>query len=287
MTKPTENQDVEQQRIATQEALDAQAAFEDAGDHIGASVAAGDAGENARPVERPKYTRDEIRALVRENARRQRVRGEEEFARVYPNTMVVSVPISLGDRNIASSALRFLGAFDRVIHLLNTFGHRYMKPGEINALRESIHVLVSVYADEARQVLEQGRELVTKGRDGFSGLWLEPTWTTKTMDRVFNVKARDTMPLVVALHTWDAAILEFSTLNFNGLGGDDQINALRERERKLFTQLNKLSRGIYDGLQRRNDEQLDRAKEATGETAASGEDDSGAGAQSATDDASA
>lgn len=230
----------------------AESAIDEAAAYANAAQAAGDAGEDAKPIERRELTLDERRELSRKIAKRQRKLGEDEFARLYPGTIVIQRQIVVADPAIASSANRFLPFVDRTLYLLNRFGNRYHTQAEVDAIRESIRALVDTYCNEAEAALSQGRELSEKAQENTMD-WLTPTYTSNTLEKAFGVKARDTIKLILAMESWDKAILEFAALEFNDTASIGQIDTMRQRERRLFMGINRMCLRTIGGFSKRRD----------------------------------
>lgn len=239
---------------ADAEAAAADAAIDEAVEYANASISAGDSGQDIKPIERAQLSREERAALSRKIARRQRDLGIRELERAYPGTIVVPAGIAIGDPNIASSAQRFLGLTDRTLYLLNRFGSRFMGAVEVAKVNEIMEGLIQKYVDEARDSLSQGRLLTERAKVANANngdQWFEPQYTSKTLDISFGVKTRPALAIVRALQQWDAAIVEFAALDFNGEGDVDQIDSLRQRERRLFSDINRLCLRTIANVSRR------------------------------------
>lgn len=241
---PTSNPD--QQFVAAEQAIEEAAAY------ANASQAAGDAGEDAKPVQRTELSPEQRRELARKTAKRQRKIGDEELARVYPGTIVIQRSIVVSDPHLASSASRFLGLVDRTLYLVNRYGLRYHTQAEINTIRDTIRAAVDAYSSEAQAAVEQGQQLAQQAKAKIAE-WLEPSYTSPTLEVNFGVKARDTISLIRALETWDKAILEFAGLEFNDTASIGQIDTLRQRERRLFMILSRLCLRTIGGFSKRRD----------------------------------
>lgn len=259
---------------ADAEAAAADAAINEAVDYANASISAGDTGNDIRPIERAQLSREERAALSRKIARRQRDLGIRELERAYPGTIVVPASIAIGDPNIASSAQRFLGLADRTIYLLNRFGSRFMGAVEVAKVNEIMEGLIQKYVEEARDSLSQGRLLTERAKVASANngdQWFEPQYTSKTLDISFGVKTRPALAIVRALQQWDAAIVEFAALDFNGEGDVDQIDSLRQRERRLFSDINRLCLRSIQNVSRRRQQMARPVAKADGEAVGASE----------------
>lgn len=236
--------------LADKEHAAAEQAISDAEKYANAAQQAGDAGEDAKPIQRTELTSEQRRELARKTAKRQRNLGQEELSRVYQGAIVVQRRIVVADPNIASSAIRFLGLVDRTYYLLNRFGLRYHTQSEVDVIRETLRSAVNAYCEEADSVMAQARELTHQAQQNTMD-WLSPRYTSNTLEMDFDVKARDTMSLVRSLEVWDKAILEFAALEFNDTASIGQIDTMRQRERRLFMTVSKLCLRTIGGFSKR------------------------------------
>ncbi|WP_234265162.1 hypothetical protein [Hydrogenophaga sp. NFH-34] len=249
------------------EAVAAHAAITEAVEFANASISAGEAGD-AKPIERKQLTREERQAMSRKIARRQRELGTRELERKYPNTIVVPAGIAIGDPNIASSAVRFLGLTDRTLHLLHRYGQRFMGATEVAKVHESMDNAIRKYVEEASQALSLGRSLTEKAKLASANSgdpWFAPEYTSTTLEVTFGVKTRQALNLVRALQQWDLAIVEFAALDFNGEGDIDQIDTLRQNERRLFGDISRLCLRVIQSVNRRSQAMARPAPKEEGE----------------------
>lgn len=234
------------------EHMAAESAIAEAVQFANNAQAAGDAGPDARPVERKELSTEERRELARKTAKKQSKLGLAELERIYPSTIVIPRHVAISDTNIASSAQRFLGLVDRTLYTLNRYGTYYHTQSEVDKIREVLRELIDTYTNEADAAVTQAKLLADKAKEEAVD-WLEPAYTTSTLDVEFGVKARDTLRVITGLETWDRAILGFAALEFNDTASIGQIDTMRQRERRLFMAISRMCLRTIGGLSKRRD----------------------------------
>jgi hypothetical protein len=250
---------------------EADAALEEATQYANQARDAGDAGPDAKGVERRSLTAEERRELARKTAKKQSQLGLAELTKVYKSTIVIMQKIAVSDTNIASSAQRFLGLVDRTFYLLNRYGNLYQTQAEVDKVREILRDLVDTYCHEGAAAVAQAKLLADEAKLKVVD-WLEPTYTTKTLDVEFGVKSSDTVRLIKGVQVWDQAILDFAALEFNDTASIGQIDTMRQRERRLFMALNIMCLRTIGGIsKRRNRMAQAKAKPSKNEGDATGD----------------
>jgi hypothetical protein len=239
--------------------------IDEAVDFVNAGLTLGDPGQPIGPTEKKTYTKEERRAMNSAIAKRQKKLGDEELRKQYAGVIVIPRQVTLYDPAVASSALRFLGAFDRAVFLLNRYGNQFFTDKEAEAMRESLLNPVEKYLTEAEASLEQARLLTNQVKEKMLAPdedWLDTKYTTPTFQYEVSVKVKETLRFIRALSTWEQAILEFAALEFNDSGSIGQISTMRGHERRLVSAVHIMSVRTIRGVQRRRNKFAQAANQA-------------------------
>lgn len=210
--------------------------------------------------ERAARNAERIKQFVK-RAARQRNQGRLEMERTYTGVMVVDRDLKIYDPHIASSVTRFLALTDKTIYLLGRIGSQYMSDAQLEKIRQSIQDKIEAYVTEGRQAVAVAAELSQKGRaENF--MWIEPHYIAPALDYKFQVKSRNTLALEEATRHWDEAIRLMCEMEFNAHASASQINEIRLRERRLFSDINRHCASIIFGMSRRSMAAAEKAKPA-------------------------
>lgn len=193
-----------------------------------------------------------------DRAKRQRELGKVELTKNYPGAMVVSVSLKVNNLTLASMVDRFIGLIDKGIFQVKKFHY---------VIDEAAHILlVSRIQGEINQFVEFAQielkksELLLKNEkekhlensmneDVPTMEWITPSYPKPTTNAVMNVKDTETLRIIRAIENMDKAILNGSTLVWNGSIDQSEIDSLsRESKKKfmaIFSATNKGVAGIF------------------------------------------
>jgi len=223
-------------------------------DFVNAGMSIDDPGQTIQPIEKRTYTKEERRKMNSAIAKKQKRLGAEELNKQYAGVIVIPRQVVLYDPAVASSALRFLGVFDRAAFLLNRYGTQFFSDKEVDAMRASLLDPIEKYLTEAEASLEQARLLTAQVKEKMlcpEEDWLDTKYTTPTFEFEVSVKVKETLRFIRGLSTWEQAILEFAALEFNDSASIGQISTMRGRERRLVRAVYIMSVRTIQGVQRR------------------------------------
>lgn len=201
----------------------------------------------------------------RERARRQREAGSKELKREYIGAMTVTQSLVINDPNVASSALRFLALTDRTLYLLKTMGIRMMNQDQCETLRDTLTSKIQEYCEESKKALNAANALLGDSRQADFD-WIIPMYSVPALDETFQAKDRHLFPLIEAINTWDSTIAIINELEFNGKASFKQVDEVRSKERRLFSDISYFCYQVVMGLMRKSESQT--ATPATAPTVA-------------------
>lgn len=187
----------------------------------------------------------------RERARRQREVGAKELKREYVGAMTVEKQLTINDPNVASSALRFLALTDRTLYLLKTMGVRMMKEDDCETLRNTLAAKIQEYCEESKKALSGANALLGDNRQA-DFHWIIPVYCAPALDETFHAKDRHLFPLIEAINAWDSTIAIINELEFNGKAAFKQVDEVRSKERRLFSDISYFCYQVVMGLMRKS-----------------------------------
>ncbi|MDD2222832.1 MAG: hypothetical protein PHF42_05260 [Pseudomonas sp.] len=190
----------------------------------------------------------------RERARRQREAGSKELKREYVGTMTVPKSLTINDPNVASSALRFLALTDRTLYLLKTMGIRMMNQDQCETLHETLTSKIEEYCEESKKALNAATALIGDSRQAEFD-WIIPVYSVPALDETFQTKDRHLFPLIEAINAWDSTIAIINELEFNGKASFKQVDEVRSKERRLFSDISYFCYQVVMGLMRKSESQ--------------------------------
>lgn len=190
----------------------------------------------------------------RERARRQREAGSKELKREYVGAMTVTKSLTINDPNVASSALRFLALTDRTLYLLKTMGIRMMSEDQCETLHETLTSKIAEYCEESQKALNAANALIGDSRQA-DFHWIIPVYAVPALNETFQAKDRHLFPLIEAINAWDSTIAIINELEFNGKASFKQVDEVRSKERRLFSDISYFCYQIVMGLMRRSESQ--------------------------------
>ncbi|WP_091457769.1 hypothetical protein [Giesbergeria anulus] len=187
----------------------------------------------------------------RERARRQREVGSKELKREYVGTMTVEQHLTINDPNVASSALRFLALTDRTLYLLKTMGVRMMSEDQCETLRDTLAAKIQEYCEESKKALSAANALLGDNRQA-DFHWIIPVYCAPALNETFQAKDRHLFPLIEAINAWDSTIAVINELEFNGKASFKQVDEVRSKERRLFSDISYFCYQVVMGLMRKS-----------------------------------
>jgi hypothetical protein len=190
----------------------------------------------------------------RERARRQREVGSKELKREYVGAMTVTKSLTINDPNVASSALRFLALTDRTLYLLKTMGIRMMNQDQCETLHETLTSKIAEYCEESKKALNAATALIGDSRQAEFD-WIIPMYSVPALDETFQTKDRHLFPLIEAINAWDSTIAIINELEFNGKASFKQVDEVRSKERRLFSDISYFCYQVVMGLMRKSESQ--------------------------------